>query len=166
MTTNRLPFHGLRVRTPGTPQSLLQERKSSSSSRFPAHQDPCPSSPEHADDSVRFHLRVDSADLQILRLPFSVVLRCAAGSEVVRCTSKPLSARLMAIAAAIVVLPTPPFAHQHNQTVFTAGDIIDRDRERHILWFVFVAFCSGSNAISACSLSRPFNAGTPTMFSG
>jgi hypothetical protein len=37
-----------------------------------------------------FIVRVDAADLQVLRLPFSVVLRCAAGSEVVRCTSNPI----------------------------------------------------------------------------
>ncbi len=57
------------------------------------------------------------------------------------------------------------FAHQHNQTVFTAGDIIDRT-ENDIFSGLFCMLCSGSNAISACSLSRPFNAGTPTMFSG
>ncbi|SVP82385.1 Uncharacterised protein [Klebsiella pneumoniae] len=31
------------------------------------------------------------------------------------------------------------FAHQHNQTVFTAGDIINQDRQRHILWLVLWA---------------------------
>jgi hypothetical protein len=38
-------------------------------------------------------------------------------------------ASLTAIAAAIVVFPTT-FAHQHNQAVFTASDIIDQARER------------------------------------
>lgn len=112
-----------------------------------------------------FIVRVDAADLKVLRLPFSVVLRCAAGSEVVRCTSNPMSASLTAMAAAIVVFPTPPLPISIIRPCSLRAislTVPESDKFSGVYWM----FVTGSGNASEPVSSSPFNAETPTILTG
>ena len=102
---------------------------------------------------------------RFLRLPFSVLLRCAAGSEVVRCTSNPMSASLTAIAAAIVVLPTPPLPINIIRPCSLRAISSTRpesDKFSGVYWM----FVTGSGNASEPVSSSPFKAETPTILTG
>ena len=61
--------------------------------------------------------------------------------------------------------PYATFAHQHNQAVFTASDILDRP-ESDKFSGMYRAFVAGSGNASEWISSSPFNAETPTILTG